>query len=320
VSGVDPEASYRRDSVGVLERFDDVETTISHLFRAPHPALRGRTFGGALFDALVARRAVARPHVIELGGGTGALGKAMVEAARGRQLQLDYQFVDLSLRLARAQRSANPQSRALVAHAERLPFYDESVSGLFLCNEVIADLRVEPSSSAEGQALCERYRLDSPGALLNVGALRFVEEVARVLASGASACLTEFGGDFAPSPVRLYGRAGRGDHVEHSIHFGHLARAASALGLGVERVLLADLLEVDRTQRVASYHDVMRLRRFVPSLPVLAHPKAVLEARHPVLRRIFHFEFPEVGSRRFPDPGASGGFCQLFWALVLKRS
>lgn len=313
----DPAPSYRRDQVPPRVRFDEVETTISHLFRRPHPALQGRTFGAALHDALKARGLLERREVWELGAGAGFVAAAMHRAAGG----LQYRFIDLSPRLLALQREHLPGALALQANAERLPLRDGALRGLFLANEVIADLRVLPASDPGAAELARRFQLSpGEGELLNVGALRFVEELARVLGPGGSACLTEFGGDFRPSAVLLEGGLGRGRHVEHSIHFGHLERAATALGLSCERLLLADLLGVDRSVRVASYLDVMRLRRLVPNLPVLAWPKAELEKRHPLLTRFFRFELPEVGSPSFPDPQARGGFCQLFQALLLRRS
>jgi hypothetical protein len=57
----------------------------------------------------------------------------------------------------------------------------------------------------------------------------------------------------------------------------------------------------------------------VPRLPVLAFTQDELKARHPLLTRVFRFDFPAVGSPRFPDPLAGGGFCQLFHALLLTR-
>ncbi|HUJ25213.1 MAG TPA: hypothetical protein VLW85_04290 [Myxococcales bacterium] len=36
-------------------RFDEVECTVSHLLRLPHPALKGRRYGEALLQGLAAR-------------------------------------------------------------------------------------------------------------------------------------------------------------------------------------------------------------------------------------------------------------------------
>lgn len=314
-----PEETYRRDKLPVQLRFDEVETTISHLFRRPHPALGGRSFGGALHAALRARGLLIDDTVWELGGGAGFVAAAMVAAGKAEGRPLRYGFLDLSRNLLAVQRQQVPDAPALQVGAERLPFRTGALRGLLLANEVIADLRIGPATGEEAKALIARYGLPAEGRRINVGALHFLEELARVLAPGSAACLTEFGGDFAPSPVPLEGSLGTGRHVEHSIHFGHLALAAAQLGFQVERVLLADLIGVDRTARVTSYPDVMRLRRFVPRLPVLAHPKAELERMHPVLTRLFRFELPEIGSPRFPDPQAKGGFCQLFHALLLRR-
>lgn len=315
----DAEWGYRRDSLSPRARFDEVETTVSHLFRRPHPALGGRSYGEALYAALRRRGLLERPEVFELGGGAGFVAEAMVEAARSEGRPLRYRFLELSPRLLAAQRERVPEALAIAAAAERLPLTRGAVRGLFLANEVLADLRVLRVEEPEAKELSARYGLERSGvSRLSAGAIRLVEELARVLAPGAAACLTEFGGDFDPSPVTLSGPMGAGRHVEHSIHFGQLEAAARARGLDAERVILADLLEIDRSMRVASYPDVLRLRRLVPSLPVLAHPKEELERRHPFLTRFFRFDFPPIGSAAFPDPKARAGFCQLFHALLLR--
>ena len=173
-----------------------------------------------------------------------------------------------------------------------------------LANEVIADLDTAR---------------DASGALVNTGALRFAEELHRVLAPGGAACLTEFGGDFRPGSVWLSGSMGRGGHVEHSIHFGELESRCRALGFEVERLKVADLIGLDRSVRVASYHDLLRLRRLVRDLPIVAFPKEELEKRHPLLTRFFRFGFPAIGSPGFPHPGTRGGFAELFEALLLRK-
>ena len=312
----DPASSYRADKVSPVTRFDEVETTLSHLFRRPHPALGGRSFGSALYQGLSQRGLLAQARVVELGAGAGFLAAAMAEAGGPG---LDYTFVELSPVLLAVQRRQLPSATGVLAHAERLPFASGSIHGLFLANEVIADLRVLPAHHPEALELVRRDRLEEGPGLVNVGALHLVEELARVLAPGACACLTEFGGDRSPAPVPLEGPLGVGRHVEHSIHFGHLEKTAALRGLDCERVLLADVVGIDRTMRVCSYPDVLRLRRLLPRLSVLAWPKAELEAAHPLLTRLFRFEFPRIGDPGFPDPKAEGGFCQLFQALLLRQ-
>lgn len=318
LKSVDSGGSYRNDRTPAPRRFDEVETTISHLFRKPHPALGGRSYGRALWHALT-RRGLASTQVTEPGGGTGHIARAFCEAAAEEGKELSYRFIDLSETLLAAQRTAVPRCAQVRADGCALPFKDQSLTGLFLANEVIADLPVAAADERGAQGRLKKWGLELGSGTVNVGALELVAELARVLAPGAVACLTEFGGDFAPVPVRLEGRGGIGRHVEHSIHFGNLEMAARALGLRDERPLLADLLGVARQVRVASYLDCLRLRRIIPALPILAYPRDELVRAHPLLTRIFAFEFPEIGSPRFPDPQARGGFCQLFWALLLTQ-
>ena len=310
--------TYRDDTLAPETRFDEVETTISHLFRAPHVALGGRSYGHALHDALRARGYLSERQVTEIGGGMGHVAEAMIAASGDPPLR--WRFVDLSPQLLAAQKARVPSAEAIAAHAEALPFEAGAVSGLLLANEVIADLRIESARSDEAKALIERHGLDvRPDGKINVGALKLLEELARVLAPGATACLTEFGGDFDIGGVELGIAHKSARHTEFSIRFDHLAKAAQSLGFSVERVLLADLLDIDRACEVTSYPDIMRLRRFNPKLPVLAHPRALIEEMHPILTRFFAFEFPAIGSVRFPNATTQGGFCHVFHALLLKR-
>jgi len=48
-------AHHRLDRVRARRRFDEVECTVSHLLRLPHPALKGRRYGEALLQGLAAR-------------------------------------------------------------------------------------------------------------------------------------------------------------------------------------------------------------------------------------------------------------------------
>ncbi|HVE82216.1 MAG TPA: class I SAM-dependent methyltransferase, partial [Myxococcales bacterium] len=253
------------------------------------------------YHALRDRGLLSASAVMEVGAGAGFISAAFQRESGGA---LRYTFVDLSSPLLAVQRRQLQGAAAVRADAERLPFRDASFPGLVLANEVIADL--------------ETTR-DASGALVNAGAARFAAELWRVLAPGGSACLTEFGGDFRPRGVWLSGALGRGGHLEHSIHFGELQSACLALGFQVERLKVAELLGLDGSVRVASYHDLLRLRRLVRDLPIYAFPKEELEARHPVLTRLFRFELPPIGSPAFPHPGTQGGFAQLFEALLLRK-
>jgi SAM-dependent methyltransferase len=313
------EKTYAGDTLPPSLRFDEVEATISHLFREPHPALHGNSYGEALYESLAAAGLLEAGEVWEVGGGTGRVAQAMSKRAAQRGRPLKYRFVDLSPALLQCQRRALPDALCVRALAEQLPFARGALRGCVVANEVLADFRVVENSSPEGEALRQKYGLSAEGHWLNAGALHFLEQLAFALSPGGTAFISEFGGDFAPAPVRLEGPWGAGRHTEYSLHFGQLEQAARALAFEVERILLADFLHMRKEVRVASYADVLRMRRLISSLPVLAHPMEELRRRHPILTKLFHFDFPAVASPRFPDPTARAGLCQLFWALLLRK-
>ena len=172
------------------------------------------------------------------------------------------------------------------------------LDGLLLANEVVADLPVQGGA--------------------NTGAIDLIREIARILAPSAAAVLVEFGGDFPPSPIELVAGAGAGRHVEWSIDFRQLREAARGVGLDVEQVPLHELLEADLSVRCASYTDLWRLRRFA-RCEVFAAPASEVRRRFPWLSRLLVLELPPLGSPRWPDALAKGGFAQLFQALILRQ-
>jgi SAM-dependent methyltransferase len=295
-------AHHREDQLSARQRFDEVECTISHLFRWPHPALGGRRYGEALLQGLAARgMGPGRSGVVEIGGGAGHLAEAALRGDAGSFTRARWTSLDLSPALLAAQRlrlREHPGWRGLRADALDLPLRPRSIDGLVLANEVIADLPVQDG--------------------LNTGAVRLVHQLSRVLAPGGAAVLTEFGGDFAPGPVRLYAKGGEGEHTEWSIDFRALRAAARDAGLDAEEVPLHELIGADLELRCASYTDLWRLRRFT-RCEVFAAPAAAVQKRYPLLSRFLLLEFPPLGSPRFPDASAPAGFAQLFRALILRQ-
>jgi SAM-dependent methyltransferase len=300
---------HRVDRLPAARRFDEVECTISHLLRFPHPALGGRRYGEALLQELTARGLrPGRSGVVELGGGAGHVAECAWRGDAGAFTQARWTSVDLSPALLEAQRrrvlaAGEPQGAhtrwsGVRADACALPCRDGAVDGLLLANEVIADLPVEDG--------------------VNAGALRLVDEIARVLAPGGAAVLTEFGGDFPPEAIRLLAAGGAGEHVEWTIDFRALRDRARSRLLDVEELPLATLLRADLSVRCASYTDLWRLRRFA-RCAVFAAPAGEVRARFPVLSRLLALELPALGSPRWPDAHARGGFAQLFRAVLLRR-
>ena len=244
--------------------FDDRETTVAHAFGLAHPGLGGQRYGARLRGVLEERGFPVRGEVLEIGPGDGELAEAWMEAG-GEAAR--YTRLDASPEFLRVQRARVPATRELLGSATALPFADRSVD-LVICNEVIADLAAVPwapdapaaarnTPVAELEERIRRYRIDPlPGrSFYNLGAWRLIEELARVLAPGGGAFLSEFGTvDEAPEEtVHL-------DHPEVSIHFGHLAAVARAHGLMVQLEPLADLLGFDLRARQLARHSYEALR------------------------------------------------------------
>ncbi|MFN7146262.1 MAG: hypothetical protein ACK4YP_20990, partial [Myxococcota bacterium] len=95
-----------------------------------------------------------------------------------------------------------------------------------------------------------------PGrALYNLGAWLFLEEIARVLAPGGVAWLSEFGGvDELPLETTQL------DHPEVSIHFGHLVAVARGLGLGTRLEPLGECLRFEMGAEQLARHSYEGLR------------------------------------------------------------
>jgi len=295
--------------------FDDRETTIAHAFGVPHPALAGQRYGARLFDVLDARGHVRRDApIVEVGPGDGELAEAFLERAGG---PLDYLRVDASPELLRTQRARLPGTRETLGTATSLPLPDRSV-GLLVSNEVIADLSAVPydaATEAEGAARAvaerlRRYRIPAhPGlALYNLGAWMFLEEIARVLAPGGVAWLSEFGGvdDLPEETTQL-------DHPEVSIQFGHLVTIARALGLRARLEPLGECLRVDMGAQQLARHSYEGLRARMRS-----------EGRHLAARaytpETLKLPWAVDGLHWVPlsDPGA-GPLVTRFMALTVER-
>lgn len=285
---------YRDDARTATARFDDDETTLSHLFREPHAGLGGRSWGQALFQALAARGALGPEGgaILEIGGGTGAVARGFLEAlaARwpGRLAGFRYAILELSPALARHQRRALADAPVrvdfLAGDAERAEL-GRGAWDLVLANEMIGDLgvvRLERDEAtgllagrppadlpAEWGALLQRHpsvlaEADLPDeAFFNVGAFRLLETLARALRPGGWAYLSEFGDEhrFPVLSEHL-------DHPEFSIHFDHLRRVAHDLGLE------------------ASFEEVVDLMGFVPSTEVLVTTRGQFAALRDVARRL----------------------------------
>ena len=300
---------HKLEITSANEQFELKETTLSHALRVPHPALEGRPYGVALAHALLERdvlpsadeeRIGKRFQAVEVGGGTGYVAAALLDglALRAPRLfnRLRYAIVDLSPALSAAQREAlqrhGEKLRQLTGDAEQLPLADESVDFL-LSNEVIADLRVgaarridvEGTSGEDGGEAASALRDyqvpvdDAPGLfMVNVGAIRFLEQIARVLRPGGTAVLTEYG-----EQDRYPEESTHLDHPEFSIHFGHLQAVATQLGLEASLEAVPTLIglqdEVQVLHTTQSFFETLRafLRERGVALQKLGYTPAMFD-------------------------------------------
>lgn len=264
------------------DQFERRETTLSHAFRVPHVALENRTYGGQLARVLADRDAIqddgtrAPMLLVEIGGGTGFFARGFLDGLALRAPRVynrsRYVICDLApaLRASQRERTSPHKERVRIVggDAEALPLFDKSVD-LLIANEMIADLPVLPVRRDElergeggvGADLVRRYEIpvdDAPGLFhVNSGAIRLLEECARVLKPGGAAFLSEFGSytNYPDQSTHL-------DHPEYSIHFGHLRAVAAKLGLEVGLEELPVMLKLDGRVKVIqttqSFFDTLR--------------------------------------------------------------
>jgi len=217
--GVTPAHAHYHGIDDASVNFDWLETTVSHAFRMPTEVFQQESFGARLASHylpwLRERAAAGRLRILEVGGGMGDLAGAFAGRLAGactQQGPISYTILDLSPALLHQQ--------SVLKHTE-VDFHfvpgdaqQELPPGPFdfiLSNEVIADM--------------ENVR-QPDGSLQQRGALRFITEVARRLAPGGKAYISEYGElDTPPELVEHL------DHAEYSIQFRPLLSLARELGL-----------------------------------------------------------------------------------------
>ncbi len=319
-----------------LRQFEEVEMTVSHLFREPHPMLGGMSYGGRFARALLEDRALfAHAKVLEVGSGTGIFGRELLsevqKAAPEVYRTLGYTFFDLSPVLAESQREINEVHRNIVSFDAgdvlNHPFPEEGYD-LVIANEMIADLPVvkinrdrepdDPDARA-GLELALKLGLildDAPPEfIINTGVLKFLERLPHILKPSGRCYVVEYGSSWAYPAAQVVT-----DHVEYSIHFGHLESAARTLGLNPELFELVEFLGFRADVEVLS--DLCHSALFGHLLPFLGvggissrvYTKEMLDE---TLARVA----PKPENLEFVPAGKLGGiaFPSGFLALKLAR-
>ena len=256
-------------------QFDHQETTLSHLLRIPHPVLAApidngsgrtpRTYGQALADALLGRASLGGAiRMLEIGAGLGYVARDAIARLRAASRQVSYTIVELSPALAAAQRELLTGVDGVTwVVGDALAAALDGPFDVILANEMAGDLPARQLTRADvgltpdgGTVDRDKLRAVSPVAAelgvviddapepfyLQTGAIDLIARIARWLAPGGTAVITEFG-DVTAWP-RLSTQL---DHPELSTHFGVLQQVARGAGLTASVEFVIDLLDFDRS-------------------------------------------------------------------------
>lgn len=301
VRTVSPSEYYRHDVSDADAQFDHQETTLSHLLRIPHPALRDRTYGQALVDVLLAKGAIpdGKVRVLEIGAGLGYVARDVLARLSENGRTVEYTIAELAPALAQAQQERVGKDKATWVMGDIL---DAKLSNdsfdLIISNEMIGDLPGVQLTRADigippegGNADRDKVRTfsqlaadrgvnldDAPEQFyLMTGAFDLMEKIGNWLAPKGTAVITEFG-DVAAWP-KLSTHL---DHPELSTHFGQLQQAIRGAGHKAEIQFVIDLLDFDREQMgLATTRSHFRALRALASdvgvdLPKIGYTPALL--------------------------------------------
>lgn len=273
-----PHDYYEREVDDAGEQFDEVETTLSHLLREPHSLLGGSTFADKVCEALAQRELLTEKtrDIVEVGAGQGHLAAGVLQWMQRAHpdSQVTYTIVDLAPALQAKQRETL-EAAGVLSHVRWVsgnvedPATEIPEADLLLCNEVVGDFTtiklnrplvgVETASddapaddapaptelSEEVRQLAQAHAigfLDAPEEFyVNLGAWKFIARLAGVIRPGGGAWITEYG-EYAryPRPSTHL------DHVEFSIHFGHLQKVAISVGFEAQLAYVHETIGFDR--------------------------------------------------------------------------
>lgn len=235
------------------EQFDKIESTVSHLYRTPHPILGWKSYGQALYASITQEKTIESDmKLMEIGGGAGNVSADIMLELKKDRIEADYIIYDLSPALINSQRELHRergvQAQHINGNGEALAIADSKID-IALSNEVIADLHtplVETDNVKEFLFDHEipmsedffRWYIGAPEKVrVNLGAFQLLKELYRVLTPGGLAVISEFG-----YQDRLPFRAGHLDHPEYSIQFSQMISVAASLGFGVYLTDIYDFL------------------------------------------------------------------------------
>lgn len=301
---------YHKQIRQLGDHFERGERTVSHMLRRPHPALRGASYGERLFDCFIGDESIPPGACfLDVGAGAGFHAKDFLSRMKkknpGLYNGLNYVSLDLAPGLLLAQRQENAggglNHNFVQADALTMPFADKSFD-FVIVNEVIADFPVTKvtKKKAKDCRVITHYQLDIEDApkkfLINSGAIKFIEELSRVLRPQGRAIIIEYGGDWGyPTQTVLKG------HSEYSIHFGHLISAAKVLGFKVGYKNLFDFFRFSPRTRVITGNSLTLLQKLTrylgQDLPFFAYTEEMLQEKLGRLyKKIHNLQFEAMGN------------------------
>lgn len=274
--------AYHQETIEDADaQFDTVETTLSHLFREPHPALGGDTYAGRIVAALAERGWWDPPprEILEVGGGVGYFAKGLLQALDQRHPEVAsvarYRILDLSPALQQSQKKhLGGRVGFILGNGEGLEGIEDASVSLLISNEVIADMRTARlrHDAIESEAIFDPEDFDEEAfeagaggdiegpeeavAAIEVYGLDVSEAPEHFLLNlGAIRFLEAIWRGLAPGGHALLTEFGDRwrfpvesthlDHAEVSIHFGQLEQVARSLGFAVEYIEVPELLGLE---------------------------------------------------------------------------
>jgi len=316
--------------------FDLIETTVAHLFREPNEALNGLTYGRLLMRQL---RQLGwfnpKPKVIvEVGGGLGYVARELAkellpfERQSIRYISLDITSPFLKLQIKRA-KEGGWGGLGTRANAEALPFTDNSVD-LVIDNENMADMtpvkltrnelltnKGETEQHQEALDWIRRLRLPIEAnppddVIFNLGPIRFVAELWRVLKPGGHAFLTEFGVEAGwPASVKLPG------HTEYEVQYSHLRQAVRWLGFQERYLSLPQFLAMKPDTKVLCTGAAYTIQRFCQAMNKPFTVRAYTESE---LKQTLNDMLPKIHGAHYHDVVDPAWFGLIdFKVLLLEK-